>query len=117
MKYLELIVRNLMRRTRRTILTIVMIAIATLVFAMLMAVPASMDHIIDMAARGQRLFVTNRSGPYGVPAQDCEEIKQMAHVERMRRELGFLRALSHRQRLGRNRGIGQGNLRHDHRFR
>lgn len=80
MKYLELMVRNLMRRTRRTLLTIVMIAIATLVFAMLMAVPASMDHIIEMAARGQRLFVTNRSGPYGVPAQDCEEIKEIAHV-------------------------------------
>ncbi len=81
MKYLELILRNMMRRTRRTILTIVMIAIATLVFAMLMAVPVSMDHIIDMAARGQRLFVTNRSGPYGVPTQDCEDIKKMAHVE------------------------------------
>ncbi len=80
MKYLELILRNMMRRTRRTILTIVMIAIATLVFAMLMAVPASMDHIIAMAARGQRLFVTNRNGPYGVPAQDCEDIKKMAHV-------------------------------------
>jgi putative ABC transport system permease protein len=80
MKYLELILRNMTRRVRRTILTIVMIAIATLVFAMLMAVPASMDHIIAMASRGQRLFVTNRNGPYGVLAQDCEDIKRMAHV-------------------------------------
>lgn len=80
MKYLELIFRNMTRRLRRTILTIVMIAIATLVFAMLMAVPASMDHIIEMASRGQRLFVTNRNGPYGVLVQDCVDIKKMAHV-------------------------------------
>jgi putative ABC transport system permease protein len=81
MKYLELILRNMTRRIRRTLLTIVMIGIATLVFAMLMAVPASMDHIIAMAGRGQRLFVTNRSGPYGVPAQDCEDIKKIPQVE------------------------------------
>jgi len=80
MRYLELIARNLMRRMRRTLLTLLMIAIATLVFAMLMAVPASIDRIVNTAARGQRLFVTNRSGPYGVPAQDCEDIKRMAHV-------------------------------------
>src|SRR5579862_954028 len=80
MKYLELIFRNMTRRLRRTVLTIVGIAIATLVFAMLMAVPASMDHIIEMAARGQRLFVTNRNGPYGVLVQDCVDIKKMPHV-------------------------------------
>jgi putative ABC transport system permease protein len=80
MKFLILIVRNMMRQARRTLLTSLTIAVATLVFAMLLAVPSSMDRIIETAARGQRLFVTNRAGPYGLPAKDCLEIRELAHV-------------------------------------
>ena len=80
MKFLELIVRSMMRRTRRTVLTGLTIAAATLVFAMLVAVPASMDRIIDTAARGQRLFISNRAGPYGVPAKYCRDIRMMPNV-------------------------------------
>jgi putative ABC transport system permease protein len=80
MKFLVLIVRNMMRQARRTLLTALTIAVATLAFAMLAAVPSSMDRIIASAARGQRLFVTNRAGPYGLPAKDCLEIKKLAHV-------------------------------------
>ncbi len=80
MKFIELIVRSMMRRRRRTLLTGLTIAVATLVFAMLVAVPASMDRIIESAVRGQRLYITNRAGPYGVPAKYCRDIRQMAHV-------------------------------------
>jgi putative ABC transport system permease protein len=80
MKFVELIVRSMMRRRRRTLLTGLTIAVATLVFAMLVAVPASMDHIIESAVRGQRLYITNRAGPYGVPAKYCRDIRQMPHV-------------------------------------
>ncbi len=80
MKYLELIARNMARRTRRTILTGLTIAVATFVFAMLVAVPSSMDKIIETAARGQRLFIVNRAGPYGVPGKYCREIETMPHV-------------------------------------
>src|SRR5216683_3045102 len=80
MKFIELILRSMMRRTRRTLLTGLTIAVATLVFAMLVAVPASMDRIIDTAARGQRLFVTNRAGPYGVPGKYRNDILKIAHV-------------------------------------
>jgi putative ABC transport system permease protein len=80
MKFLALIVRNMRRQARRTLLTILTIAVATLVFAMLVAVPSSMDRMIASAAAGQRLFVTNRAGPYNVPPKDCIEIRKMEHV-------------------------------------
>lgn len=80
MKFLELVIRNLMRRPRRTVLTILTIAVATLVFAMLAAVPASLDQIIASAAHGQRLYITNRAGPYNMPAKYCVDVRKMSHV-------------------------------------
>src|SRR5215471_7316843 len=80
MKFLELVIRNLTRRRRRTVLTILTIAVATLVFAMLAAVPSSIDQIIASAAQGQRLFITNRAGPYNMPAKYCVDIRKMPHV-------------------------------------
>src|SRR5882757_7832136 len=83
MKFIELILRSMMRRTRRTLLTGLTIAVATMVFAMLVAVPSSMDQIIETAARGQRLFITNRAGPppdYGVPGKYRNDILKIAHV-------------------------------------
>ncbi|MGO9451757.1 MAG: ABC transporter permease [Candidatus Binataceae bacterium] len=80
MKFVELILRNMLRRTRRTVLTGLTIAVATLVFAMLVAVPSSMDRIIDAAAKNQRLFISNRAGPYNLPAKYCADIKKLPHV-------------------------------------
>jgi putative ABC transport system permease protein len=80
MKFATLVMRNLIRRTRRTVLTILTIAMATLVFAMLVAVPASMDQIIASAGRGQRLYITNRVGPSNMPAKYCVDIRKMPHV-------------------------------------
>ncbi|HKN00901.1 MAG TPA: ABC transporter permease [Candidatus Binataceae bacterium] len=80
MKFLELIVRNMVGRTRRTVLTGLTIAVATLVFAMLVAVPSSMDRITDAAAKNQRLFISNRAGPYNLPAKYCRDIEKMPHV-------------------------------------
>ena len=80
MKFLELVIRNLTRRTRRTVLTILTIAVATLVFAMLAAVPSSIDQIIAGAAQGQRLYITNRAGPYNMPAKYCVDVRKMPHV-------------------------------------
>jgi len=87
MKFLVLILRNMRRQQRRTVLSILTIAVATLVFAMLLAVPSSMDRLIEQAARGQRLFVQNRAGPYGVPAKYCRDIKKIAHASNCAAEL------------------------------
>lgn len=67
MKFLVLILRNMRRQARRSILTILTIAIATLVFAMLVSVPTSMDRIVDRVSKNQRLFVINRAGPWDIP--------------------------------------------------
>jgi putative ABC transport system permease protein len=80
MKLLLLALRHLARRPRRTILTTLTIAAATLCFAMLVAVPASMNRIIDSASRGQRLIITNRTGPYGLPIRYCNDIKKIPHI-------------------------------------
>jgi putative ABC transport system permease protein len=80
MNFLELVIRNLTRRTRRTVLTILTIAVATLVFAMLAAVPSSIDQIIASAAQGQRLVISNRAGPYNMPAKYCTDVRKMPHV-------------------------------------
>jgi putative ABC transport system permease protein len=80
MKFLELVIRNMTRRMRRTVLTILVIAVATLLFAMLMAVPSSIDEIVASASRGQRLYITNRAGPYNMPAKYCIDVRKMKHV-------------------------------------
>jgi hypothetical protein len=79
-KLLILALRHLARRPRRTILTTLTIAAATLCFAMLVAVPSSMNRIIDSASRGQRLIITNRTGPYGLPMRYCNDIKKIPHI-------------------------------------
>jgi putative ABC transport system permease protein len=80
MKFLVLILRNMRRQARRAILTCLTIAAATLVFAMLVSVRASMGRIIDRVSKGQRLFVSNRAGPWNLPAKYCSEIKKIPHV-------------------------------------
>ena len=80
MKFVILILRNMARQSRRTILTGLTIAAATLVFAMLISVPTSMDRIIERVSKGQHLFVTNRAGPWNLPARYCGAIAKMSHV-------------------------------------
>jgi putative ABC transport system permease protein len=80
MKFLELILRNLTRQPRRTALTSLTVALATMVFAMLVAVPTSIDRLVAAAGRRQRLYVINRTGPYNLPARYCHGIEKIDHV-------------------------------------
>ncbi len=67
--------RNVRRNLRRTILTVLTVALSTLIFAVLVAVPASMDQIIKEASTSLRVLVNNRTGPwYGLPARYCDDI-------------------------------------------
>ena len=51
------------------------VGLSTLIFAVLVAVPASMDQIIKEASTSLRVLVNNRTGPwYGLPARYCDEI-------------------------------------------
>ena len=75
MNLATLVVRNTRRNLRRTILTVLTVALSTLIFAVLVAVPASMDQIIKEASTSLRVLVNNRTGPwYGLPARYCDEI-------------------------------------------
>lgn len=78
MNSLGLIERNLRRNLRRTILTMLTVALATFIFAVLVSVRASMDRIISNASTTLRLFINNRTGPwYGIPARYCSQIREM----------------------------------------
>jgi putative ABC transport system permease protein len=75
----KLITRNLRRNLRRSILTGFTIALATFVYAVLAAVPGSMDRIVHDASATLRLIVMNRSLPfYGIPAHYCDEVRKMS---------------------------------------
>src|SRR5258706_10223230 len=80
MKYLPLILRNLRRQLRRTTLTAVAFTVATLLFATLESVPASLDRIEGDYTRGTRVVVNNYNGPYGLPARYCDEIRSMQYI-------------------------------------
>jgi putative ABC transport system permease protein len=76
-----LVARNLRRNRRRTILTALTVALSTLIFTVLMAVPASMDQIIKDASASLRVMVNNRTGPwYGVPVRYCDDVLRMPGV-------------------------------------
>jgi len=77
-----LVIRNARRNLRRTILTGLTVALSTLIFAVLVAVPASMDQIIKEASTSLRVLVNNRTGPwYGLPARYCDEILRAPGVK------------------------------------
>jgi putative ABC transport system permease protein len=73
---LKLIERNMRRNSRRTILTIFTIALATFVYTILVSVPASMDRIVNDASRTLRLVVRNKTEPWGdLPAHYCDQVR------------------------------------------
>src|ERR1700674_3088372 len=76
---LVIAIRNLRRQLRRTVLTALTVALATFIFTVLVSVPASMDRIIDDAAKGLRLIVTAPNA-YKLPVRYREVIKGLPHV-------------------------------------
>ncbi|HEY6395767.1 MAG TPA: ABC transporter permease [Candidatus Binataceae bacterium] len=74
----KLILRNLRRNLRRTILTGFTLALATFIYTILVSVPGSMDRIVHDASATLRLIVLNRSLPlYGLPGRYCDDIRKM----------------------------------------
>ena len=74
----KLIERNMCRNLRRTILTILTIALAAFIYTVLVSVPASMDRVIKDASGTLRLFVVNKTAPWeDLPARYCDQIDKM----------------------------------------
>jgi len=75
---IKLIERNMRRNLRRTILTILTIALAAFIYTVLVSVPASMDRIMKDASGTLRLIVVNKTAPWeDLPARYCDEIDKM----------------------------------------
>jgi putative ABC transport system permease protein len=75
---IKLIERNMRRNLRRTVLTILTIALAAFIYTVLVSVPASMDRIMKDASRTLRLIVVNKTAPWeDLPARYCDEIDKM----------------------------------------
>ncbi len=74
----KLIERNMRRNLRRTILTILTIALAAFIYTVLVSVPASMDRVVKDASGTLRLFVVNKTAPWeDLPARYCDQIDKM----------------------------------------
>ena len=81
MNLLKLVVRNLARQARRTILTMFTFVVAAFVFTVLVAIPSSMDMILRKTSETLRLYSYNADGRYlGLPARYCKDIEGLPHV-------------------------------------
>ncbi len=79
--WLKLIERNMRRNLRRTLLTMLTIALAAFIYTVLVSVPASMDRIVKDASGTLRLFVVNKTAPWeDLPARYCDDIDKMPGV-------------------------------------
>jgi len=79
--WIKLIERNMRRNLRRTILTILTIALATFIYTVLVSVPASMDRVVKDASGTLRLIINNKTAPWEpLPAHYCDDIKKMPNV-------------------------------------
>ena len=78
---LKLIERNMRRNLRRTVLTMLTIALAAFIYTVLVSVPASMDRVIKDASGTLRLFTVNKTAPWeDLPARYCSDIEKMPGV-------------------------------------
>src|SRR5580692_13076410 len=76
--WIKLIERNMRRNLRRTILTILTIALAAFIYTVLVSVPASMDRVVKDASGTLRLIVVNKTAPWeDMPARYCDQIAKM----------------------------------------
>ncbi|HEY6300965.1 MAG TPA: ABC transporter permease [Candidatus Binatus sp.] len=81
MKFARLIIKNLMRNERRTILTALSIAISLFVFSALVSLPVLADRILADSASSLRIAVHNKAGlAYEMPMAYAQRIATARHV-------------------------------------
>src|SRR5215469_10311860 len=92
LKLLPLIARNLMRNARRTILTVLSIAISIFIFAGLMSLPNLVNQVLRDRANSLRLVVYNRGGYFSntLPYAYFGRIQSVSHIENVIGESIFL---------------------------
>ena len=81
MKYLSLIVKNLIRNKKRTALTVFSIAVSLFIFSALISMPTAMTQVLADTAASNRVITHNKSGlTYSVPLAYRQKIAVMPHV-------------------------------------
>jgi len=81
-KYLILILKNLFRNRRRTVLTVLSIAVSIFIFSALASVPTAVNQVLSNVASSRRLVVHNRAGlTYGLPPSYLPKLLTLPHVD------------------------------------
>src|SRR5215469_970796 len=85
MKYVGLILKNLFRNRRRTLLTVFSIAVSMFTFSALTSVPATVNQVLSNVFSSRRLVVHNKAGlpygAYGLPPAYLAKLLTLPHVE------------------------------------
>jgi putative ABC transport system permease protein len=82
MKYLSLVLINLARNKRRTILTMLSITVSVFIFASLISLPGLLDQVLRDRANSLRLICHNKAGfSYMLPEAYRRQIERVPHVE------------------------------------
>ena len=82
MRFLPLILRNLGRNKRRTVLTVLSIAVSLFIFATLMSLPGVVYEILRDQAGSLRLVCHGKAGVfYSLPEAYGRQIRTLPHVE------------------------------------
>src|SRR5258705_6171698 len=74
MKYLKLVLRNLLRSKRRTILTILSIAIALFIFSVLVSLPSFANQFLADTSSSVRILCRTKMG-LGYPLPEAYKLK------------------------------------------
>ncbi len=90
MKLLPLVLRNLFRNPRRTILTVLSIAVSVFMFGALMSLPTLVDEILRDRANSVRIITYAKTGlSYPLPSAYAAKIARIPHVEAVTGEAVF----------------------------
>ena len=82
MKYATLVFKNLTRSKRRTILTVLSIAVSLFIFSALVSMPTVANQILADTASSTRIAMHNKAGlTYSIPSRYTQRIAAMPHVE------------------------------------
>jgi putative ABC transport system permease protein len=81
MKYAMLVLKNLTRSKRRTILTVLSIAVSLFIFSTLISMPAVVNQFLADSASSTRVAVHNKAGvTYGIPEAYKQRVVATPHV-------------------------------------
>lgn len=81
MKFISLILKNLMRSKRRTILTVLSIAVSLFIFSALISLPTAANQVLSDTASSVRVATHNKAGvTYRMPQAYKQRIATTPHV-------------------------------------